>query len=220
MPPLSSGEVPPAPPARHSSASAGRRAHNANGKQGLSIHCHEAMLCIWHRTTVLDPAGPDSFALGQFSKFKSLWLAWRTSKQSLFIYFFSFPLTASTNPPRLTFSRVHFLLCFPEKPLTAPWYYSWGSKEHVQEVEGREPGSTHGSLCMVPVWPSLLTLTAGDANALPPPSALGGEKWMILCQRHPAAPGREQQAEHSVRVWHCLAMLHAIYQCCHCITQH
>lgn len=45
--------------------------------------------------------------------------------------------------------------------------------------------------------PSLALLAGtdwGDANALPPPSSLRGEKWMILCQGHPATPGREQQA--------------------------
>lgn len=72
LPSLSSSEVPAVPPARHSSARAGHRARNGNGKRGPSAHCHEAVLCIWYSTTVLDPAGPEGFALGQYTKPKSL----------------------------------------------------------------------------------------------------------------------------------------------------
>lgn len=186
------------------------RAHNANGKLGLSAHCHEATRCIWHRTVVLEPAGPESFALGQFSKLKSSWLGWRTSKQSLFIYFFSFPLTTCTNPPRLTFFHIHFLFSFPEKPLAAPLFYSWGSEEHVQGAEGMEPGRTHGG-------PSLAFFAGTDWEGMLtpchlPPDLEGRSGWSW--QR---AAG---WAQSSISIQHCLAMLRSIYRCCHCITQH
>lgn len=131
----------PLPPARDSRA-----------PMAMVSKAQEVVLGLQHGNPVMGPAGPESLGLVQLSKLKSLWLNWRTSKQSL-IYFFSFPLTTGTNTPRLTFFYIKFLLSFPEKPLTAPLYCSWGSKEQVHRAEGREPGRTHDSRCMVPAWP-------------------------------------------------------------------
>lgn len=179
VPPLSNGEVPAVPSARHSSSRAGSRAHNCNGKWGLAMASGHPLTWggVVHLTQdcSLRPRRPWKLCSGSVQQTQKLMIGLKNLKTKPF-YLFLLLYPHHMHSPKSDIFPHKFFTCFSWKALIVPLYYSWGSKKHMQRAEGREPGRTHGRPCMVPAWPSLLALTGGMLMPCNLPPQLEGKR--------------------------------------------
>lgn len=193
VPPLSNSEVPPAP-------AKGQESPMAIVNKAQEWWAFSMRRLSWTQQALEPWSGP-------VQQTQKLMIEPKNLKIRSYLFFLVSPHHMHKHPKAGIFPYTIFTL-FSWKALTAPLYCI---REHVHRAEGREPGRTHGHGCMVLAWH-----WQQDANALSPPSSLGGEIWMILCWGTQPLPAESSRL--STALSQGMALSHQAPDC-HCMTQ-
>lgn len=196
VPPLSISELPPAP------------ARDSSILMAMVSKAQEAVLGLQHENPVMNPAGPESLGLVQFSKLSYDWTEELQNK----VWFISspFPSPHSQTLQGWHFSTYNFYSLFLKSPHCT---FVLQLRQLGARAQSRGEGARQDTWASLHA-PSLALLAGTDRGMLMPchlPPYLEGRcEWSCA-----GAPSHFQQraagwAQLSVRVWHCLTNFQAV----------